>query len=238
MALDQLSLLYLTSKHVQRHSELVVTLRKVGHAPWLGGAPSAANLRLFSVQLRSYRASRSVMEKASMLYNRFKHAYLLGEGEEVVSTTFLRSLLEEKEKEEEQRAESLQAVEERSQGGREEAHPEGDQSGGGCGPPSPPPSPDLRCAGAELSSRLCLQPTVADRLVLEDSWGLGDGWSWTRLGPPMSCGSLFAERLSQPSAPPGGGVVQVLILLMMGDVVCVFSLRLSNPSTCVTKMSF
>lgn len=65
-----------------------------------------------------------------MLYNRFKHAYLLGEGEEVVSTTFLRSLLEEKEKEEEQRAESqqerLQAVEDRSDGG-EEAHPEGDQ---------------------------------------------------------------------------------------------------------------
>lgn len=72
-----------------------------------------------------------------MLYNRFKHAYLLGEGEELVSTTFLRSLLEEKEAEEEQRAERhqerLQAVEggvaeveERSDGG-EEAPPEGDQ---------------------------------------------------------------------------------------------------------------
>lgn len=89
-------------------------------------------MRLSSVQLRSYRANRSVMEKASMLYNRFKHAYLLGEGEEVVSTTFLRSLLEEKEKEEEQRAERhqerLQAVEEQSDGGGEEAHPEGDQT--------------------------------------------------------------------------------------------------------------
>lgn len=67
-----------------------------------------------------------------MLYNRFKHAYLLGEGEEVVSTTFLRSLLEEKEKEEEQRAERhqerLQAVEDMSDGGgEEEARPEGDQ---------------------------------------------------------------------------------------------------------------
>lgn len=53
-----------------------------------------------------------------MLYNRFKHAYLLGEGEEVVSTTFLRSLLEEKEKEE-----GLHA------GGAEELRPEGDQTG-------------------------------------------------------------------------------------------------------------
>lgn len=78
------------------------------------------------MKLRSYKANRSVMEKASMLYNRFKHAYLLGEGEEVVSATFLRSLLEEKEEEEEQRAERhqerLQAVEEkRSDGGEEEA---------------------------------------------------------------------------------------------------------------------
>lgn len=45
------------------------------------------------------------MDKASMLYNRFKNVFLVGEGEEVVSTTFLRSLLEEKEREEAQRAE-------------------------------------------------------------------------------------------------------------------------------------
>lgn len=70
------------------------------------------------------------MDKASMLYNRFKNAYLLGEGEEVVSAAFLRSLLEEKEREEAQRAEScrekgmkeelLQEVERRSDGGGEE----------------------------------------------------------------------------------------------------------------------
>lgn len=29
MALDQLSMVYVTSKHIQRHTELVVTLRKV-----------------------------------------------------------------------------------------------------------------------------------------------------------------------------------------------------------------
>lgn len=40
-----------------------------------------------------------------MLYNRFKNTYLVGEGEEVVSTGFLRSLLEEKEREEAERAE-------------------------------------------------------------------------------------------------------------------------------------
>lgn len=39
-----------------------------------------------------------------MLYNRFKNAYLLGEGEEVVSAGFLHTLLEEKEREEAQRA--------------------------------------------------------------------------------------------------------------------------------------
>lgn len=45
------------------------------------------------------------MDKASMLYNRFKNTFLVGEGEEVVSASFLRSLLEEKEREEAQRAE-------------------------------------------------------------------------------------------------------------------------------------
>lgn len=37
------------------------------------------------------------MDKASMLYNRFKNAFLAGDGEEVVSAAFLRSLLQEKE---------------------------------------------------------------------------------------------------------------------------------------------
>lgn len=53
--------------------------------------------------MRYYRANQAVMDKASMLYNRFKNAYLLGEGEEVVSTAFLRSLLQEKEREEAER---------------------------------------------------------------------------------------------------------------------------------------
>lgn len=68
------------------------------------------------------------MDKASMLYSRFKNAFLVGEGEEVVSAAFLRSLLEEKEREEAQRVErqrmeeTLQEVEERrrSDGGGEE----------------------------------------------------------------------------------------------------------------------
>lgn len=63
------------------------------------------------------------------MYNRFKHAYLLGEGQEVVSATFLRSLLEEKEEEEELRAERHQdrlqageggAGQERTAGGQED----------------------------------------------------------------------------------------------------------------------
>uniref|UniRef100_A0A1A8G5B9 Si:ch211-116m6.3 n=2 Tax=Nothobranchius korthausae TaxID=1143690 RepID=A0A1A8G5B9_9TELE len=79
-ALDQLSMLYVTSQHVQNHSELVSTLRK----------------------MRYYRASQAIMDKASMLYNRFKNAFLVGEGQEVVSAAFLRSLLEEKEREQEE----------------------------------------------------------------------------------------------------------------------------------------
>lgn len=60
---------------------------------------------LSHVKLRFYRANQTIMDKASMLYNRFKNAYLVGEGEEVVSAGFLRSLLEEKEREEAQRVE-------------------------------------------------------------------------------------------------------------------------------------
>lgn len=108
MALDQLSMVYVTSKHVQRHSELIVTLRKVKKAAtrsrsvWrrisrLTCKPSSSSVPL---KLRYYRANQSIMDKASMLYNRFKNTYLVGEGEEVVSTGFLRSLLEEKEREE------------------------------------------------------------------------------------------------------------------------------------------
>ncbi|KAM7366645.1 hypothetical protein PAMP_016065 [Pampus punctatissimus] len=55
--------------------------------------------------MRFYRANQAIMDKASMLYNRFKNTFLVGEGEEVVSASFLRSLLEEKEREEAQRAE-------------------------------------------------------------------------------------------------------------------------------------
>ncbi|CAL8377848.1 unnamed protein product [Gadus morhua 'NCC'] len=80
-ALDQLSMLYVTSRHVQKHSELVSTLRK----------------------MRYYRACQAVMDKASMLYCRFKNSFLLGEGEEVLSQAYLHSLLQEREREEQQR---------------------------------------------------------------------------------------------------------------------------------------
>ncbi|MEQ2308798.1 hypothetical protein AMECASPLE_031946 [Ameca splendens] len=55
--------------------------------------------------MRFYRANQAIMDKASMLYNRFKNAFLVGEGEEGVSAAFLRSLLQEKEREETQRVE-------------------------------------------------------------------------------------------------------------------------------------
>ncbi|XP_037116601.1 enolase-phosphatase E1-like isoform X6 [Syngnathus acus] len=87
-ALDQLSGVYVTSQHVHRHSELISTLRK----------------------MRFYRANQDIMDKAAMLYNRFKNAFLLGEGEEVVSAAFLRSLLKEKEREEVQRCKKEKAA--------------------------------------------------------------------------------------------------------------------------------
>lgn len=85
---------------------------------------SHSRVSVSSAQLRSYRANRAVMDKAAMLYSRFKNAFLVGEGEEVVSAAFLRSLLEEKEREEAQRAE-------RERGKGEEPGAEGRSSEGG-----------------------------------------------------------------------------------------------------------
>ena len=53
--------------------------------------------------MRYYRACQAVMDKASMLYCRFKNSFLLGEGEEVLSQAYLHSLLQEREREEQQR---------------------------------------------------------------------------------------------------------------------------------------
>ena len=63
------------------------------------------NLTVFfsCFQLRYYRANQAIMDKASMLYNRLKNSFLVGEGEEVVSAAFLQSLLQENERGEEQR---------------------------------------------------------------------------------------------------------------------------------------
>ncbi|XP_061768988.1 trichohyalin-like isoform X2 [Nerophis ophidion] len=97
-ALDQLSGIYVTSQHVQRHSELVSTLRK----------------------MRFYRANLDIMDKAAMLYNRFKNAFLLGEDQEVVSATFLRSLLEEKEREKAVCCDEGAGLEQKPVGGEEE----------------------------------------------------------------------------------------------------------------------
>lgn len=56
--------------------------------------------------MRRFRSNQDVMDKASMLYNRFKNAFLLvNDKDNVISPEFLRSLLEEKEREEEERVE-------------------------------------------------------------------------------------------------------------------------------------
>lgn len=92
------------TQRARRHSEKGRSSLRTAHKRRLTTENDPV-LFVYGVKLRYYRANQAIMEKASMLYNRFKNTYLVGEGEEVVSASFLRSLLEEKEREEAQRAE-------------------------------------------------------------------------------------------------------------------------------------
>ncbi|XP_051552927.1 lens epithelium-derived growth factor-like isoform X1 [Myxocyprinus asiaticus] len=73
-ALDELSSLQVTTQHLQRHCELIATLKKI----------------------RKFKASQDVMDKASMLYNKFKSMFLMGEGESVLSQVLNKSLAEQR----------------------------------------------------------------------------------------------------------------------------------------------
>ncbi|XP_051555450.1 lens epithelium-derived growth factor-like isoform X1 [Myxocyprinus asiaticus] len=76
--LDELSSLQVTTQHLQRHCELIATLKKI----------------------RKFKASQDVMDKASMLYNKFKSMFLMGEGESVLSQVLNKSLAEQRQFEE------------------------------------------------------------------------------------------------------------------------------------------
>ncbi|XP_062334842.1 PC4 and SFRS1 interacting protein 1a isoform X1 [Osmerus eperlanus] len=77
-ALDELGSLQLNTQHLQKHSELISTLKKI----------------------RRFKASQDVMDKASMLYNKFKSMFLVGEGEQALAQVLCRSTSEQKQYEE------------------------------------------------------------------------------------------------------------------------------------------
>uniref|UniRef100_A0A1A8AS69 PC4 and SFRS1 interacting protein 1 n=1 Tax=Nothobranchius furzeri TaxID=105023 RepID=A0A1A8AS69_NOTFU len=77
-ALDEISSLQVTTQHLQRHSELIATLKKI----------------------RRFKASQDIVDKATMLYNKFKTMFLVGEGDSVLSQVLNKSLAEQRQHEE------------------------------------------------------------------------------------------------------------------------------------------
>eukprot|EP00062_Callorhinchus_milii_P007643 gi/632949596/ref/XP_007890244.1/ PREDICTED: PC4 and SFRS1-interacting protein [Callorhinchus milii] len=81
-ALDELASLQVTPQHLQKHSELIATLKKIRH----------------------YKASQDIMFKADMIYNKFKSMFLVGEGDSVITQVLNKSLAEQRQHEEAVRA--------------------------------------------------------------------------------------------------------------------------------------
>ncbi|XP_049576662.1 PC4 and SFRS1 interacting protein 1a isoform X2 [Syngnathus scovelli] len=78
IALDEISTLQVTTQHLQKQGELIATLKKI----------------------RRFKASQDVMDKATMLYNKFKTMFLVGEGECMLSKVLNRSIAEQRQHEE------------------------------------------------------------------------------------------------------------------------------------------
>lgn len=91
--LDELSSLQVTTQHLQRHCELIATLKKI----------------------RRFKASQDVMDKAAMLYNKFKSMFLMGEGETAISHVLNKSLSEQRQYEEVKRGAQKKTEESREQ---------------------------------------------------------------------------------------------------------------------------
>ncbi|XP_075065996.1 PC4 and SFRS1-interacting protein isoform X2 [Mixophyes fleayi] len=77
-ALDELASLQVSMQHAQKHTDMITTLKKI----------------------RRFKASQVVMEKATMLYNKFKNMFLVGEGDSVITQVLNKSLAEQKQHEE------------------------------------------------------------------------------------------------------------------------------------------
>lgn len=87
-ALDEIGALQVTTQHLQKNSELIATLKKI----------------------RRFKASQDIMDKATMLYNKFKSMFLVGEGDCVLSQVLNKSLAEQRQYEEAKRG-ALKKVE-------------------------------------------------------------------------------------------------------------------------------
>ncbi|KAL1023787.1 hypothetical protein UPYG_G00046170 [Umbra pygmaea] len=77
-ALDELGTLHVTTLHLRKHVELIATLKKI----------------------RRFKASQDIMDKATMLYNKFKSMFLVGEGEQLLSQVLNKSIAEQRQHEE------------------------------------------------------------------------------------------------------------------------------------------
>ncbi|XP_065716032.1 lens epithelium-derived growth factor-like isoform X2 [Patagioenas fasciata] len=73
-ALDELASLQVTMQQAQKHTEMILTLKKI----------------------RKFKVSQVIMEKSMMLYNKFKTMFLVGEGDSVLSHILNKSLAEQK----------------------------------------------------------------------------------------------------------------------------------------------
>ncbi|KPP74156.1 hypothetical protein Z043_106713 [Scleropages formosus] len=94
LALDELSSLQVTTQHLQKHSELIATLKKI----------------------RRFKACQDIMDKATMLYNKFKTMFLVGEGDSVLSQVLNKSLAEQRQHEEAKKGALKRAEQAREQG--------------------------------------------------------------------------------------------------------------------------
>uniref|UniRef100_A0A8C3QUN2 PC4 and SFRS1 interacting protein 1 n=1 Tax=Cyanoderma ruficeps TaxID=181631 RepID=A0A8C3QUN2_9PASS len=101
-ALDELASLQVTMQQAQKHTEMILTLKKI----------------------RKFKISQVVMEKSTMLYNKFKTMFLVGEGDSVLSQVLNKSLAEQK-----QHEEANKTKEQGKKGANKKTEKEKDQTG-------------------------------------------------------------------------------------------------------------
>ncbi|XP_033029483.1 PC4 and SFRS1-interacting protein isoform X3 [Lacerta agilis] len=101
-ALDELASLQVTMQQAQKHAEMISTLKKI----------------------RKFKVSQVIMEKSSMLYNKFKTMFLVGEGDSVLSQVLNKSLAEQK-----QHEEANKTKEQLKKGPNKKAEKDKDQTG-------------------------------------------------------------------------------------------------------------